>query len=132
MTREDFSEALLRYGADLDRWPASEAAEARTLLERDPDAAKMRADCAAFEQTLAEAVKPPPFGAAEIGAVLAARDRQAAAWWPTPRVLLAGAGVSALCFALGFVMVLAITPPQDIPVPIVGLALGQEDFGGLL
>jgi hypothetical protein len=132
MTREEFSEALLRFGADLGRWPEPEAAAARRLLDGDPGAAELLADHARFERTLAEAVEPPPFGAAEIGAVLAARDREQAAWWPAPRVLLAGAGVSALCFVLGFVTVVAITPPQDIPVPVVALALGQEDFGGLL
>lgn len=133
MTREEFSEALLRFGADLGRWPAQEAAEARRLLDGDPGAAEVLADFTAFERTLGEAVKPPPFGAAEIGVVLAARDRQEqAAWWPSPRFLLAGAGVSALCFVLGFVSVMAITQPQDIPLPVVGLALGQEDFGGLL
>lgn len=132
MTRQEFGEAMLRYGADLDRWPEAEAEAARRLLDSDPDAAKMRAEFAAFEHTLTAAVKAPPFGTAEIGAVLAARDRQAASWWPAPRLVLAGAGVSALCFALGFVTVLAIAPPQDIPVPIIGFALGQEDFGGLL
>ena len=132
MTREQFSEALLRFGGDLGRWPRAEAEAARALLASDPDAARRLAEFSAFEQTLAQAVESAPFGAAEIGMILAARDREEAAWWPAPRFLVAGAGVSALCFALGFVTVLTVAPPQDVPAAIVGLALGQEDFGGLL
>jgi hypothetical protein len=135
MTREDFSEALLRFGADLGRWPREAAKEARRLVESDPAAAQLLMDFAVFERTLAQAVKPPAFGAREIGAVLAARDRQDAAWWPAPRFLIAGASLSVLSFALGFAVMLTALASQtssDVPLAIVGLAVGQADLGGLL
>jgi hypothetical protein len=135
MTREEFSEALLRFGADLGRWPKEGAQAARRLLDSDPDAAKILMDFTAFEQTLAQALKPPAFGASEIGAVLAARDRQDAAWWPAPRYVIAGAGLSVLSFAIGFAVMLTTLASQtssDVPLAIIGLAVGQADLGGLL
>lgn len=134
MTREDFGEALLRFGPDLKRWPAGLAQAARALLAGDPGAAKMLADFAAFERTVAEAVEAPPFGAAEIGAVLARLDAAEATWSPPRRFWLAGAGVSAVSFAAGFVLMLAAIEAQGGPIPasIVGLAFGQADLGGLL
>jgi hypothetical protein len=135
MTREELDEALLRFGADLERWPVETAQAARRLIAGDPEAAKLLTDYAAFEETLTQAVKPPLFGAGEIGAVLAARDRQDAAWWPSPRFLIAGAGISALSFAIGFMVMLTSLAAQnnlDVPLALVGLAVGQADLGGLL
>jgi hypothetical protein len=55
VTREDFSEALLHFGADLDRWPRPEADTARQLVNDDPVAPRMLADFAA-----ANAPSPTP------------------------------------------------------------------------
>ena len=81
MTREEFGEALLRFGGNLDRWPQGEAKAAKRLFESDPLAAKMLLDFTAFERTVADAAAPPAFGAAEIGAVLAVLDRPKETWW---------------------------------------------------
>lgn len=133
MTREEFSEALLRFGAKLERWPRVEASAAERLLASDPLAAKMLADFSAFERTVSDAVEPPPFGAAEIGKVIAALDRPKETWWPAPRFWIASAGVTALSFAAGFVLMLAMTEAShDVPTEIIGLAMGQADIGGLL
>jgi hypothetical protein len=133
MTREEFSEALLRFGADLGRWPEPEAAAARRLLDGDPGAAELLADHARFERTLAEAVEPPPFGAAEIGAVLAALNRPPETWWPPPRIWIASAGVTALSFAAGFLLIKAMSNASpDLSLSVIGLAMGQADIGGLL
>ena len=130
MTREEFGEALLRFGAKLERWPRVEASAAERLLKSDPLAVKM---LAAFERTVSGAVEPPPFGAAEIGKVLAALDRPKETWWPAPRFWIASAGVTALSFAAGFVLMLAMTEAaHDVPAEIIGLAMGQADIGGLL
>jgi hypothetical protein len=124
MTREEFSEALLRFGAKLERWPHAEASAAERLVKSDPLAAKMLADFTAFERIVSDAVAPPPFGAAEIGAVLAALDRPKETWWPAPRFWIASAGVTALSFAAGFVLMLAMTEAShDVPTEIIGLAM---------
>ena len=40
MTREDFGEALLRFGPDLERWPGNLAQSAKGLVGDDPVAAR--------------------------------------------------------------------------------------------
>jgi hypothetical protein len=135
MTREEFGEALLRLGAKLERWPRPEAEAARHLVASDQAAAKMLAEFAGFERTIADAVTPPPFGAAEIGAVLAALDGVERTWMPTSRFWLAGAGASALSFAAGVAVMLAVHASQsgaEIPAAVVDIAVGQGNFGGLL
>lgn len=133
MTREEFGEALLRFGARLERWPQIERSEAERLVASDPLAARMLVDFTAFERTVSAAVEPPPFGAAEIGKVIAALDRTNETWWPAPRFWIASAGVTALSFAAGFVLILAMTEAShDVPTEIIGLAMGQADIGGLL
>jgi hypothetical protein len=133
MTREEFGEALLRFGAKLERWPQVERGAAERLLKSDPLAAKMLADFTGFERAVSAAVDPPPFGAAEIGKVLAALDHPKETWWLAPRFWIASAGVTALSFAAGFVLILAMAEAShDVPAEIIGLATGQADIGGLL
>lgn len=134
MTREEFGEALLRYGADLKRWPKALAGSAKLLVAGDSSAAKLLKDFAGFERTLAEAVEPPPFGAAEIGSVLATLDAAEAPWLPARRFWIAGAGASALSFLAGFILMFAVIQAQDGPIPdsMIGLAVGQADLGDLL
>jgi hypothetical protein len=135
MTREEFGEALLRFGAKLERWPLSEAEAAKRLMAGDPMAAKMLADFAGFERTIADAVTPLPFGAAEIGSVLAALDEAESGWSPTPRFLIASAGATALSFAAGFAVMLAMLASQsgaEVPSAIIDMAVGQGNLGGLL
>lgn len=133
MTLEEFGEALLRFGGNLERWPQEEAKKAARLVESEPVAAKMLVDFSAFERTVADAVEPPPFGAAEIGAVLAVLDRPAETWWPAPRFWVASAGVTALSFAAGFLLIKAMTNASpDLSLSVIGLAMGQADIGGLL
>lgn len=133
MTREEFGEALLRFGPNLERWPQAEAKKAERLVASDPLAAKMLVEFSAFERTVADAIEPPPFGAAEIGAVLAALDPPKETWWPAPRFWIASAGVTALSFAAGFLLIKAmINISPDLSLSIIGLAMGQADIGGLL
>jgi len=136
VTREEFDEALLRYGAGLERWPQDAAAAARRLVESDPVAAKMQIEAVAFERTVADAVQPPAFGASEIGAVLAALPETKQVWGVAPKIWLTGAaGVSVLSFVAGFLLMRASLASHDalgVPLTILGLAMGQADIGGLL
>jgi hypothetical protein len=135
MTRAEFDDALLRFGADLDRWPPKLAAAARTLLAGDTEAAGMLARSAAFEETLAAAVRPPSFGAAEIGRILAAAEAEEAGWRPTWRFWAASAGASLLSLAAGAMLMLSTLPGRtdlDLALSVLGMAAGQSGMGGLL
>jgi hypothetical protein len=94
-------------------------------------AAAMLAEFADFERTLADAVRPAPFGAGEIGAVLRALDAREEACSPTPRFWIASAGLSVLSFAAGFIA-MAIAASQDISPSLIDFASGQANLGGLL
>jgi hypothetical protein len=135
MTRAELDEALLRFGADLDRWPQRLAESARQLTARDPAAAEMLASFAAFEDTLGAAVRPPPFGAAEIGRILAAVEAAEEGWRPGWRFWATSAGASLLSLAAGAMVMLATLPGRgdlDIALSLLGLVAGQGDIGGLL
>ncbi|HZP09308.1 hypothetical protein [Methyloceanibacter sp.] len=131
MNREELNEALLRFGGDLERWPEGKKEAASLLVASDPTAARMLADFAAFERTLADAVRPAPFGAGEIGGVLQALDATEASWSPTPRFWIASAGLSALSFAAGFAAMM-MASAQDVSPSLIDFASGQANFGGLL
>jgi hypothetical protein len=131
MTREELNEALLRFGGDLERWPEREKDAAKVLVGSDAGAAKILSDFVAFERRLAAAVRPEPFGAAEIGAVLTALDGAEVGWRPTLRFWIASAGISALSFAAGFAAMLVVSSHELLP-SLIDLASGQMNFGGLL
>lgn len=135
MTRAELDEALLRFGADLDRWPQKLGESARQIMARDPAAAEMLARFIAFEETLGAASRPPPFGAAEIGRILAAVETEEAGWRPGWRFWAASAGASLLSLAAGAMVMLATLPGSadlDIALSMLGLVSGQGDIGGLL
>jgi hypothetical protein len=52
--------------------------------------------------------------------------------WLSPRLIIATASASALCFALGFAVMVALAQPPEAPDPLLSLAIGQDDIGGLL
>jgi hypothetical protein len=135
MTRAELDGALLRFGADLDRWPQKLAESARQLAAGDREAAAMLARSAAFEETVRAAIRPPPFGAAEIGRILAAAEAEEGGWTPTWRFWAASAGASLLSLAGGAMVMLATLPGRsdlDLALSLLGLAAGQGDLGGLL
>jgi hypothetical protein len=135
MTRAELDVALLRFGADLDRWPENLAESARQLAAGDREAAAMLARSVAFEETVRAAIRPPPFGAAEIGRILAAVEVEEGGWTPSWRFWVASAGASLLSLAGGAMMMFATLPRPgdlDLALSVLGLVAGQGDFGGLL
>lgn len=135
MTRAELDEALFRFGADLDRWPQKLAESARELMGRDPAAAEILTRFAAFEDTIGAAIRPPPFGAAEIGRILTAIEAEEGAWRPGWRFWAASAGASLLSLAAGAMVMLATLPGRadlDTALSVLGLVAGQGDIGGLL
>jgi hypothetical protein len=118
---KDFQTRLDRYGADLDQWPAADAAEARRLLLVSPDARRQHRELADLEQRIAES--RPEIDPAAIRRVinrseLAIRQMNLKPSWidrltsllaaPVPRMAFA-MGLTAFGFALGF----ALGTPDD-------------------
>jgi hypothetical protein len=135
MTRDELGEALLRHGADLTRWPSREAEAARQLVATDRAAAKMLADFGKFERTIADAVRPPPFGAAELGRVLGALEDKEDAWRPGRSFWIAGASASLLSFAAGAVLMVATLSSSgvlDLALALAEAASGGAEIGGLM
>ena len=131
MTRDELNDAVLRFGGKLERWPQPERDAARLLVKGDAVAAKMLSDFVAFEQTIAEAVHSEPFGATEIGTVLARLDTAEAGWRPSTRFWIASAGISALSFAAGFAAILMVSS-QDVAPSLLDSCERTGEFGGLL
>jgi hypothetical protein len=135
MTRDEFDEALLRYGADLTRWPPRKAEAARQLMAGDRDAAKMLADFSVFEHMIANAVRPPAIGAAEIGRVLGAIEAKNDTWRPGRGFWIAGASVSLFSFAAGAVLMVATLSSSgalDLALALGDVAAGGAEIGGLM
>lgn len=56
MTLEEFDEGLLKWGADLDRWPSTEQSAARALLDTDKNARALLEEMGSFETGLGAAM----------------------------------------------------------------------------
>jgi hypothetical protein len=135
MTREELENGLLRWGGDVSRWPLEHARAARILVERDAAAARFLSDFVATESELAEALVPPPFGAPEVGHVLAALDAEGEDWRPGRWFWIGSAAASAAAFSSGAAAVLLLFPSTaglDVLLPILGIAAGQGSIGGLM
>ena len=135
MTRDEFDDGLLRYGADLTRWPPRDAEAARQLVATDRAAAKMLADFGAFEETIADAVRPPLFGPAELGRVLGALKQDEDTWRPSRGFWIAGASASLLSFAAGAVLMVATLSSSgvlDLALALAEAASGGAEIGGLM
>lgn len=56
MTLEEFDEFLLKWGADLDRWPSTEQSAAQALLDTDKTARALLEEMGSFEAGLGAAM----------------------------------------------------------------------------
>ncbi|MBB3973801.1 hypothetical protein [Hansschlegelia beijingensis] len=104
---KDFERRLDALGADLDRWPASAAAEARALMARSPEARAQHDAAARLARLLAAAAQAEaPNGLAfRIVGEVAARRTQRFAWLASPgRLSLAGASLGAAALACGLML----------------------------
>lgn len=130
MTPERFLVLLDAYGADLRRWPASERASARALIEQDlPELRRRLAEAAALDGWLdAHEVAAPEdalarrviAGAAtsRLPPAASRRPRRHKRWW-WPGAGLVGAGLAGT-LAGAFVVSLAlrsVVPPADMEWP---------------
>jgi len=60
LTLERLETLLDAYGGDLERWPSGEAAAARALMARSPEAAALAREASALDRVLAQASGPRP------------------------------------------------------------------------
>lgn len=100
MRIEQLEQAIDRYGGDFTRWPDNLRTDAKALIARDTDAAKIVDDAARLEASLVDALTPEPIDAALIGRIIAEIDSGARATGslrPTPR-LAAWAGAAMIAF----------------------------------
>ena len=56
MTLEEFDEALLKWGSNLDNWPLAECNAARALVDTDADARTLLEEMTSFETGLGTAM----------------------------------------------------------------------------
>jgi hypothetical protein len=124
MNRQEFDDALNRFGGNLTRWPADLRIDAEQLIATDPGIASQLAGLRQAESAIAAAIRPQPVDAALLGRITSnTRDRRSAeiAVRPTGR-LAAWAGAATL-FALMIGFVAGVVAPQD---------LGEGSFAGLM
>ncbi len=142
MTKDQFEQALDRYGGDIGRWPEAVRVEAKAFADGDAAARRMLAEAARLDALLATVTRPAPVDAAAIGAIISGirGDRHREVTVRPTRRLLAWSGAAMAAFlAVGFVLGLAIPQSQDDSA-LAGLAFGTatttldtiDPSGGLL
>ncbi|MEM1050106.1 MAG: hypothetical protein AAGL24_28375 [Pseudomonadota bacterium] len=107
MTLQEFDTALLTWGSDLENWPAGARAEARSLLETDPQAQLLLDEMTLFNAELGAAMAVGTSDgaiAAKTQAALQQRRDTVGLWslLPLRKILgfgsLAGVGGAAMAF----------------------------------
>lgn len=138
MTRQEFLQALDRYGGHLDRWPAEIRDAARTFAEGDRDAAGELSRLAGLERSLQRATAPGNVDAAFVGRVVGAvtahgTEASVAAETvlrPTPRFFAFASAATAAILLAGF-MAGASVPADTGSDAFASLLFGSvyEDVG---
>lgn len=133
MTRDQFSEALDRYGGDLSRWPPSLAAEAKALVAGDATAAAELDRAKRLDALLADAVAPGAADSALIGRIVSHKKRKngETVLQPTRRLIGWASAAMVATMAIGFVLGAAIPADQSSDAIAALLFSGaEEDIGG--
>ena len=124
MNRQDFDNALNRFGGNLDRWPNDLRVAARQLAASDPGAASQLAGLRRLEGTITTSLNPQPVDAAFLGR-LASRTRGRGSTEitlrPTRRLAVWASAATLAVLMIGFVA--GVVAPQD---------LGEDSFAGLM
>ncbi len=124
MTRDEFKDALDRYGGDLAKWPETLAAAARQHVAGDRGAADDLNQARRLDDLLSAAVGPQHADSALIGRIMSGignghgRDRSIR---PTGRLAAWASAATIVSLALGFMVGIAV--PQDI---------GNDAFAGIM
>ncbi|MEO8668515.1 MAG: hypothetical protein ABI399_08370 [Bauldia sp.] len=134
MTLDEFSEALDRYGADLQHWPERQRTAARALLAGDASAVARLAEAAKLDALLSAAAAPVPVDAALLGAIAARTGarRNELVVRPTRRLLAAASAAMIVLFVLGFGLGSVLGPGGGDDATALLLFDGPDDLGELL
>jgi hypothetical protein len=105
MTRNELERELDRRGGDLSAWPAALAGAARSAAARDPEAARLVREAAAFDGLARAALEPPPLPLGYATRIAARAIDRARPRWLDPRWLFAlGSGWAAAACLAGFLV----------------------------
>ena len=132
MNREEFDDALARFGGDLARWPAALADRARALVERDPSASAALVAAARLDALLAETVRPVAVDAATVGRIMAGIDggrSHETALRPTGRLFAWAGATMAVFLVVGFALGMAIPTVGDDDDALSTLMFGGGGLG---
>ncbi len=124
MKREDFEQALDRYGGDLGRWPEALRVEAERLIEDDHDAADELARAQKLDGLLTEAVAARDIESSLVGRIVSGLDRGTDGGVivrPTRRLVAWASAATVASLMVGFIAGVAL--PQDV---------GEDTFAGMI
>jgi hypothetical protein len=107
MTLDRFRALADAWGGDLSRWPASEQAAARSLMESAPAARAELDDARSFDALLSRDVVSPPSTGLRRAIVLAADARLEGGFWKTLWRELGGARIAGPALAASVVLGIA-------------------------
>jgi hypothetical protein len=128
MTREQFEQALGRYGGDFARWPDALRASAERLAATDKYAAALLSAARKLDATLSESMQPIPVDAAFIGRIVGSLAHGSAhdvTLRPTRR-LIAWASAAMMAFlVVGYAAGLAI-PSSQSDDAFAGIMFGES------
>ncbi len=124
MNRQEFDDALNRFGGNLTRWPADLRIDAEELIATDPGTASQLAGLRQAEGVIVSAIRPQPLDAAFLGRITSnTRDRGSTEITVRPTGRLAAWAGAATLTALMIGFVAGVVAPQD---------LGEDSFAGLM
>lgn len=104
MTLDRFRDLADAWGGDLSRWPASEQAAARVLMETSPAARAEFDEARSFDVLLSRDVVAPPSSGLRREIVLAADARLEGGFWKTLWRELGGARIAGPALAASVVL----------------------------
>lgn len=134
MTRQDFDDGLLRYGADFSRWPAALRDAAERLVAEDEAAVRKLAEARRLDALLAETMRPvtvdPALAARILGGVGGrARNGNGLQLRPTGRLIALTAAAMVVAVMIGFTAGYVVQPDESeeaIATLVFGGAADEE------
>ena len=140
MSRDEFEDALARYGANFATWPDALAKAGQTLAAADPIAAARLEQAERLDAILAATVAPSAVDSAMVGRIVSGisrRQERATALRPTGKLFAWAGAAMAVFLVAGFVLGTVLPQASDDDDALASLMFGQSvgatvGSGGLL
>jgi hypothetical protein len=132
MSRDEFEDALARYGADFSRWPTDSADRGRALAADDRGAEAALAAAQRLDALLAETARPVTVDAAMIGRIvagIAGGHAHETAVRPTGKLFAWAGAAMAMFLVVGFVIGLAVPAVSNDDDALATLMFGGGGVG---